>query len=242
MPLTTLTCPICLCTLKPKTAVHEGARIRCPKCKGSFVVESAPSAPAAAPQEAIRAELQQPMPAPPDAELPEAQEVLEDEILEAEPAEAPAAPGRSRADRDDEYDRPRRRSSRRDEEEEERGSRFRKKKGVPPWVWLVSGGVGLVLLLGCCGVAGIFGWMWFGGMSVNMDNYNKIQGRMTQAQVQQIMGTPSESGGMPGFESEAWKSGDSIITVTFVNGKAAGKACHLHYGAATVDRTDLLGP
>ena len=44
MPLTRLTCPICLGTLKMKMPVAEGTRIRCPKCKGSFLAEAEPKA------------------------------------------------------------------------------------------------------------------------------------------------------------------------------------------------------
>ena len=50
MPLTSLTCPICLATLKPAQPVQEGARVRCPKCKGAFVAEGESPAEEAAPE------------------------------------------------------------------------------------------------------------------------------------------------------------------------------------------------
>ena len=50
MSLTSLTCPICLAELKPSEPVAEGARVRCPKCKGAFVAEGEPRVEEPAPE------------------------------------------------------------------------------------------------------------------------------------------------------------------------------------------------
>ena len=90
MPLSSLTCPICLGTLKPKTAVAEGTRIRCPKCKGSFTAEAEPKPPEPEPlPEPIPAEAQEPMPEPAVAEE---EPVVPEEMVLEEIGSAAAAP------------------------------------------------------------------------------------------------------------------------------------------------------
>jgi hypothetical protein len=221
--------------LKPKTAVREGTRIRCPKCKGAFTAEAEPKPPDVAPiHEPILTETQEPMPEPAEPAPEEMLDVVLEEIVESPSRPAPRPP------RPDSAAGPRRRSD--NEYEAERKSRFlRPKRGVPLWVWFLSGGVGFVLLASCCGVGGTLAWRNF-GTTISVDNYNKIQGRMTPAQVEKIMGQPTSSGPTSGFGSEVWRNGDSFITVMFVNGQAFGKACRLPQGAGTVERQDLLGP
>jgi hypothetical protein len=235
MPLTSLTCPICLGTLKPKTAVHEGTRIRCPNCKGSFVAEAEPKAPPEPVHEPILTETQEPMPEPIAAaeEIVEAEEAAEAPMEEI--AEQPSRP-RPRASReDDDYDRPRRRRARRDdddEQEEESEDRFRRKpkKGVPVWVWLVSGGVGLVLLLGCCGVGGIVVWSAAGGGGpVSVNNYNQLKKGMSPAQVQAILGPPTTTLQFGFSQTETWQNGTDNITVGFLNGTAATRSCNIQH-------------
>ena len=243
MPLTNLTCPICLGTLTPKTAVPEGTRIRCPKCKGSFTAEAEPKpmAPEA-----------EPLPAPPEQANPEyAQEAmpepaaLDESVVPADMVLEEILPPRPRppARRDDDYDRPRRRErDDYDEPERDRPRRRRRAKGAPLWVWLVSGGVGLVLLLGCCGIGGVIGWTMLSGWNVSLDNYNRIQPHMTLDQVEAILGRPTDSVGFGGSLNETWRSGEYYINVNFLNGRAMVKMCHVPSGGGPVTRTDLLGP
>ena len=63
---------------------------------------------------------------------------------------------------------------------------------------------------------------------VTQENFAKIEEGMTEEQVRAILGTPDESNsvnvlGVSGTASR-WRSGDAVITVRFVNGKAALKS------------------
>jgi hypothetical protein len=211
MPLSRLTCPICLAELKPKTPVPEGTRVRCPKCKGAFVAGGEPPAEEPEPEP-----VQEPMP---DA----AARPAEEEIAEAE--EAPPPPRRTRRSRDDEEgeERPRRKPA--------------KKGGVPVWAWFAFGGGG-VLLLCCCPVSLVGGYFaingvpGLAGLNVNQAHLDQIKKDMTEAQVKQIMGgepneiTPVENG----MKYETWKSGPDFITIGFKSGKADHKSFHLTLG------------
>ena len=60
---------------------------------------------------------------------------------------------------------------------------------------------------------------------VTQENYSKIQEGMTEQEVQAILGSPTESStktvlGISGTSSR-WVSGDTAITIRFVNGKVA---------------------
>ena len=62
---------------------------------------------------------------------------------------------------------------------------------------------------------------------VNQENFAKVQDGMTEEQVTAILGKPTESSsvnvlGVSGTSSR-WVSGDAVITVRFVGGKAALK-------------------
>src|SRR5947209_20349114 len=108
MPLTSLTCPICLATLKTKKPVPVGSRVRCPKCKGSFTAEAEPRPEEHEPQVAP-----EPTPEPTQEPMPSAVEEAADEdvmeVVEAdveEPSRGRSARGR-REDEDDEEERER---------------------------------------------------------------------------------------------------------------------------------------
>jgi hypothetical protein len=73
----------------------------------------------------------------------------------------------------------------------------------------------LVLLLAACS-------------KVTEDNYRKLEEGMTEEQVVAILGRPTESSsvsvlGLGGTVSR-WVSGDAVITVRFVNGRAGLKS------------------
>ena len=63
---------------------------------------------------------------------------------------------------------------------------------------------------------------------VTEDNYRKLEEGMTEEQVVAILGRPTESSsvsvlGLGGTVSR-WVSGDAVITVRFVNGRAGLKS------------------
>jgi hypothetical protein len=73
-------------------------------------------------------------------------------------------------------------------------------------------------LVVCLGLAGC------GGNKVTKANYDKISNDMTEAQVKDVLGSPTETKSAGGAGSVMiWKGGDDTISVTFVNGKVAGK-------------------
>jgi hypothetical protein len=65
------------------------------------------------------------------------------------------------------------------------------------------------------------------GPRINKANFDKVQTGMTQTQVQAILGEPTEASSvdLPVFSGTvaSWKSGDTTITVQFVNGKVVAK-------------------
>ena len=238
MPLTSLTCPICLATLKPKTAVREGTRIRCPKCKGSFTAEAEPRPEEHEPQRAP-----EPLPEPTQEPMPSAVEEADEDVMEVVEAEheeePPARTARSR--RENEDDRPRRRV--RDDEEERDRPRTRKAaKGIPVWVWLLSGGVALVLLCGCCGTGGVVAWSLMGGSGpVTAANYQQLRKGMSQAEVHAVLGPPTTTSNFGGSQVETWQNGADNITVTFQSGKAFSRSCNIqHNGAIQLQDSGIL--
>ena len=215
----TVTCPSCNATLKPKTPLRVGARIKCPKCQNVFVVpadedeDEAPTPPApkpAAPKPAAAAPpARTPKPAPP----PEEEEEDDDA---AEGADDDAAT----------------------EEDAEEGAAKPKKKGVPVWVWLASGAGVLVLV--CCGgctglyyalpgmVSGMLGVQTGGeSASVTMANYNQIKKDMTEADVKGIMGAPTMSLPLGDTKVSTWTKGSDTITVTLTKDKVTDRSCHI---------------
>ncbi len=69
------------------------------------------------------------------------------------------------------------------------------------------------------------------GSSVSQSNFDKIKDGMTEAEVESILGKPSDSGGgglsAGGISISAggkvWADGDRKITITFANGKVVSK-------------------
>jgi outer membrane protein assembly factor BamE (lipoprotein component of BamABCDE complex) len=66
-----------------------------------------------------------------------------------------------------------------------------------------------------------------GGSKLTQENFDKIQTGMTLAQVQAILGEPTESSSVDvavfsGTVSK-WKQGEVTITIQFVNGKVVAK-------------------
>jgi hypothetical protein len=62
---------------------------------------------------------------------------------------------------------------------------------------------------------------------VTQENFAKIQDGMTEQEVTALLGSPTESNsvnvlGVSGTASR-WVSGDTVVTVSFVNGKVALK-------------------
>lgn len=65
------------------------------------------------------------------------------------------------------------------------------------------------------------------GSKVSQANFEKIQTDMTQEEVQKILGPPTETSGMSigSFSggTSTWTSGDSTISIQFLNGKVVAK-------------------
>ncbi len=63
---------------------------------------------------------------------------------------------------------------------------------------------------------------------VSEENYRKVEEGMTEEQVVAILGKPTESSSVSvlgiGGTVSRWVSGDAVITVRFVNGKAGLKS------------------
>ena len=86
-------------------------------------------------------------------------------------------------------------------------------------VGLVLAGLFLTMLAGCSG-------------KVSKGNYDKIQNGMTRAEVEKILGKPTEEAGGGGVAGEitgsakvlTWADGEKSIMVTFVNDKVTLKA------------------
>jgi DNA-directed RNA polymerase subunit RPC12/RpoP len=162
-------------------------------------------------------------------------------------------PRRKRRDDDEEEDdRPRKRSARvRDDEDEERDTKRRrrrddddddedederderprrkaKKGGIPLWVWLASGGGGLLLIVVILVVVlfskGII------GNKVTAENIKKIKNGMTEAEVIDILGSPTKSadasnpllGGKSNMKVLTWEKGRNGVVVQIIDGKVAG--------------------
>ncbi len=202
MPASTVTCPSCNATLKPKTPVPAGTHIKCPKCTNVFIVpedeeEAKPAAPRPKAKPAVLAEDE-------EEDLSDGGEVLDDEPEDDEP--------------DD--DRPRRKK------------KPKKKGGVPVWVWVTTGVVGVLFLmcLGCAGIIYInFPKVEIGApsASVSMANFDKIKKGMTEAQIKGFMGKPTAAVNIGGQKVDSWNQGPDAITVTFVSDSATQSTCNI---------------
>ncbi|HZY85291.1 MAG TPA: hypothetical protein VFE78_10705 [Gemmataceae bacterium] len=124
--------------------------------------------------------------------------------------------------------------------------------GIPVWVWLLLGGgllFGMLLIVGVVATlfaTGVIG----GGPKLTVENVQRIQGGMTEAEVVAILGRPTETadgapqgfapgasevnknvGGVnvkfqfgpttPGLRTLTWRKGKEYITIVFRNGKVA---------------------
>jgi hypothetical protein len=79
------------------------------------------------------------------------------------------------------------------EEEPPDRQRRRGKPGVLVWVWLVCGGVGALLFMGCACAGGVT-LLWYQSRTnprVTDENYNKLHLDMTEAEVKAVMGEPN---------------------------------------------------
>ena len=217
MPLNILICPHCQTTLKPKTPVPEGTRLKCPKCTQPFVAggEAAPPPKPAAtpsrpavpnPPSGVAPRPAAPKPPPPPPKPPPAEEediiditeAVEDEPIEAVAADAPPATGGGGL-----------------------AAKFPFLKRFPMWVWLTGAGVTLFLFCGCCGVGGYFTWTWIAGGGVNKANFEKIKKDMSEDQVKGVLGSPTMSLDLGEAKTDIWKSGDDFIMINLVDGRAA---------------------
>ncbi len=210
----TITCPHCNVTLKPKTPVPAGTRIKCPKCQTAFVVPGGGAAPAAVapkpgPKSAVaKPAAPKPKPAPPPPEE-------EEEVAEAEAADGAddGAAGEGEAP-------------------------VKAKKKIPLWVWIASGVGAFFLLCGCCPLGGWLAYSMMGsggllgGGNLSMTSYNKLKKGMTEDEVKQVMGgVPSMTSETGGIHSDIWKgSGDDFITVQFQQDKAVAAGYQITNG------------
>ena len=225
MPVQAVTCPECKATLKPKTPIPEGTRIKCPKCATVFTVAAEAPAPKPAPPP------RKPKPAPPPEETEDAEEA-------APPADEEEVEEVVAADDEEEAD------DEADEEAEEGAAKKpkrKKKKGVPLWVWIASGVGALVVLCGCCPLGGWLGYTMMSGGSllgpnVNMNAYKQLKKGMTEDEVKKVMGgAPTSQQDVAGLHHDIWKgSGEDFITVQFVKGKAVAGAYQFTEGPATM--------
>jgi predicted Zn finger-like uncharacterized protein len=114
--------------------------------------------------------------------------------------------------------------------------------GLPPWVWIVIGVGGFLVITGVA-VAVVLA---VGGNKVTKENYDKLRAGMTEAEVRAILGGPDEEldptraatqlqqnpflranvgnfGGLfPSAKVLLWKRGRNFIAVTLLNDHVAG--------------------
>lgn len=62
---------------------------------------------------------------------------------------------------------------------------------------------------------------------ISKENFDRIKTGMTEAEVQAILGPPTESTGVDvnvfSGTTSIWKKGDTVISIQFVNGKVVAK-------------------
>jgi hypothetical protein len=98
-----------------------------------------------------------------------------------------------------------------------------KQGGIPLWVWLLLGGgllFGLLLVGGVVATlfaTGVIG----GGPKLTVENVQRIQGGMTEAEVVGILGKPTETAAGPKTNQRTltWRKGKEYITIVFRKGK-----------------------
>jgi hypothetical protein len=69
-----------------------------------------------------------------------------------------------------------------------------------------------------------------GGSKVTKANYDKIKSDMSEAQVKEILGEPTETQDLGAGKTYIWKSGNDTISIGFVQGKLTGKLSSFDVG------------
>jgi hypothetical protein len=196
----------------------QGKNVKCKNCDKIFLVGAVAAKPAAAPAKTSptaamakgRAKLAPKKTAPKPAEEEELMDVLAADADEDEGEEM------------EEDDRPARKASR----NSSRPDQSKKKGSGMLWLLLGGGGAfGFVALLVCMG--GL--WYLFGsggfGKTLDMAAYRKLKAGMTEAEVTDILGKPTENAPGGGFgintKTSIWKQGDSQLSIVFMDGKAS---------------------
>lgn len=87
--------------------------------------------------------------------------------------------------------------------------------GRRSFCWLILVTLVIVVLAGCA------------RSKITQENFDKIKLGMTQAEVQQLLGPPTEASGLEvavfsGTHAK-WIQGDTVITIQFINGKVVAK-------------------
>jgi hypothetical protein len=99
-----------------------------------------------------------------------------------------------------------------DEPRRPRGRR-RKQAGSLLWLWLLLGGVGLLLVVG--GVVLVI--LLAGSGSVTRENFDKLSAGMSENEVRGVLGSPSRMMNLGMSKTLIWQRGDNIITVGLMN-------------------------
>ena len=205
MPLTTVTCPNCNTTLKPKTPVPEGTRLKCPKCATVFAAGADAVAPA-------------PRPAPPPAPPPAADDEITDAVGDAD--DDTGAPPAAKVGAMDRL--------------KKRVPLWAWFTLVGVASFFLGGCccVPLNSFVVAPFYTGSLGGLT--GGSVTKANYDKIKKGMTEAEVQAMLGAPSLTGELPGgLKSQTWKgSNGDFITVGYKDGKAMSALYQFTNGSA----------
>ncbi len=199
MPEETITCPSCSTTLRPKTPVAAGTRIKCPKCTTVFTVPGD--------------EADEPAPRPKPKPAPRQEEPDDLEETSAEIDDEP------------EGDSPVRRKTRRPIQKKGVPLWVWLTAGGGVFLLLCCAGcAGFAFYFGNAVVNAVNA----GSGSATLLNYAQIQQDMSEGQVKTIMGAfPQAAIQLGPTKTDTWQSGTDTITVTFVNDKAVNRACHL---------------
>jgi predicted Zn finger-like uncharacterized protein len=210
MPIKTR-CPGCRKEYTLSDAL-AGKRVRCKKCSETFLVR----APAPVAQDEVDEE---PEPVRPRRA---ARRRAGDE------SDQGRLPARSRGRKWEEEEEQQDEGYEDESEEEERPRRRPRPKsgggGMPVWGWVTIGVVALVLLLG--GTTFLIVHLVGGGggnSKVNTRNFAKIQAGMSEQQVRDILGSPSDSNDTDiNAKTMTWENGEYKIRIIFRDGKALG--------------------
>lgn len=192
-----VSCPGCQRTYNLGDAL-VGKQVRCKQCGNGFIVE--------------------------DPEVEEVQEVANGQIVSAEDRptrgrSGPAVNSRRRRDEDEEDDRPRRRSGYDDDDDSPIRRRIKKKSKTGLIVGLSVGGA--VLIAGIVVTLVLV----FGGSKFSVENFNKVKTGMSEKEVVDLLGKPTESPIEVGpAKTMIWRHNDSVYTVNLFSGSVAATA------------------